>query len=187
MDKKTILKIAGGGIVVFIVIILLVVLSPVFSEYKTVSDEIKKDQMAREIEIEESKNNFKKNDEPVDSNNYRTEADGTFVNTSGSIFAMHTSDYIQVSDMRIRTLKDNPKKAVIEARVTNNSDLVISNVGVHLTFSFSDGSTSKSIALPVNYIPVGGSTVATVEVLNRVIDASDYSFVVQSFNGGGAG
>ena len=187
MSKKTIFIIIGCIVLLVFLVIGFIVVPPIVSEYRVVSEEMDKDKSAKEEAIENAKNDFLKNDEPKDTNNYRVDNDGTFVNTSGSLYSLHGASYIDVNEMKIRTLKENPKMAEIEARVTNNSDLVISNIGVYLTFRFSDGTTSEAIPLPVKYISVGGTITAKTQVLKRVIDAEDYSFIAQSFSGGGAG
>ncbi len=187
MSKKTIVIIICC--IVFLVLLVLgfIFVPPIVSEYKVVSEEMEKDKSIKERAIEDAKNDFLKNDDAKDTGSYRVEADGTFVNTSGTLYAMHEASYVQVNEMKIRTLKENPKMAEIEARVTNNSDLVISNIGVYITFKFSDGTNSEPIPLPINYIPVGGTITAKTKVLKRVIDAYDYTFMSQSFIGGGAG
>lgn len=185
MSKKTIFIIVGCVVLVIFTIIGFIVLPPIASEYKDVSEEVKKEKSGASTK-EEARTQFTKNDEPKDADHYREE-DGILINTSGKIASMHEASYFQVSDMKIRTLKDNPKMAEIEARITNNSDLVIDNTGVFITFSFADGSTTGPYALPAKYIPVGGTITAKTQVLNRIIDADDFTFMIQSFNGGGAG
>ena len=186
MNKKTVIIIVLSVILLVFMVVGFIVMPPIISEYQTVSDEIEKDKSAKEANLENAKYNFLKNDEPKDQDHYREE-NGILINTSGKIFSMHEASYFQVNEMKIRTLKDNPKMAEIEARVTNNSDLVISNTGVYLTFTFADGTSSGPYPLPAQYIPVGGTITARTTVLNRIIDADDYSFVIQSFIGGGAG
>lgn len=129
---------------------------------------------------------FPKNDDATDTNSFKKNSDGTLSNTSEKLFNTHTIEGIEISELKIQTKKDDPEMAELKAKVTNKSNSPLGDTGFFLIFEFADGTKSHPFSFNVNSIPVGETVEVSTTCIDRVIDASDYTFTIKRF-GGGAG
>lgn len=130
---------------------------------------------------------FDKNDRPKDSNSYKKNEDGSFVNTSKKVLGNHTKGDFVISNMTISTDGSNNELAKYHYTLKNNGDKNYDTIDISLVFTFSDGSKSTEMVSVANNLGAGASVEVESSSLMRIIDAVDYSFQYKDSNSLGVG